>query len=77
MARRNHLDDFTWKNDRKAGGGRTVTSVSCSVRNQQKCRLRALKAFQTTGTAVLERLVVAARTTTAGDDRYIILRGGG
>ncbi|GFW11907.1 transposable element Tcb2 transposase [Trichonephila clavipes] len=60
----------TWKNDWKAGGGAYRHQCRCRVRNQQKCRF----AFQTTGTAL--RKVGGGRpwTTTAGDDRYIILQ---
>ncbi|GFS79509.1 hypothetical protein TNCV_2370261 [Trichonephila clavipes] len=62
MARRNHLDDFTWMNDRKAGGGAYRHQCSCRVRNQQKCRLfRALGKRSKPQIQLLERLVVAAR----------------
>ncbi|GFY01887.1 transposable element Tcb2 transposase [Trichonephila clavipes] len=70
----------TWKNDRKAGGGAYGHQCSCRVRNQQKIVVsRAWKAFQTTGTAVRKIGGGHPRTTTAGDDQYIILqakRGG-
>ncbi|GFW58627.1 transposable element Tcb2 transposase [Trichonephila clavipes] len=64
----------TWKNDRKAGGGRTVTSVAAEFGINKSVVSRAWKAFQTTGTAVRKVGGGRARTTTAGDDRYIILQ---
>ncbi|GFT43870.1 HTH_Tnp_Tc3_2 domain-containing protein [Trichonephila clavipes] len=39
----------TWKNDRKAGGGRTVTSVAAEFGINKSVVSRAWKAFQTTG----------------------------
>ncbi|GFV78022.1 transposable element Tcb2 transposase [Trichonephila clavipes] len=69
MARRNHLDDFTCgrmigklKEGRTAEFGIIKSVVS-----------RAWKAFQTTGTALRKVGGGRLRTTTAGDDRYIIL----
>ncbi|GFT52070.1 transposable element Tcb2 transposase [Trichonephila clavipes] len=65
----------TWKNDRKAGGGAYRHQCCCRVRNQQKSVVsRAWKAFQTTGIAVRKIGGGRPRTTTAGDDRYIILQ---
>ncbi|GFW35003.1 transposable element Tc1 transposase [Trichonephila clavipes] len=61
----------TWKNDRKAGGGAYRHQCSCRVRNQQKCRFAG---FQTTGTAIRKVGGGRPRTTTAGDDQYIILK---
>ncbi|GFT79310.1 hypothetical protein TNCV_3275531 [Trichonephila clavipes] len=64
----------TWKNDRKAGGGAYRHQCICRVLNQQKCRFAHLKAFQTTGTGVRKVGGGRPRTTTEGDDRYIILQ---
>ncbi|GFW53657.1 transposable element Tcb2 transposase [Trichonephila clavipes] len=65
----------TWKNDRKAGGGAYRHQCSCRVRNSTKVFVsRAWKAFQTTGTAVRKVGGGRPRTTTAGNDRYIILQ---
>ncbi|GFX27715.1 transposable element Tcb2 transposase [Trichonephila clavipes] len=76
MARRNHLDNFT--RGRMIGNleeGRTVTSVAAEFGiNKKSVISRALKAFQTTGTAVRKVVGGHQRTTTAGDDRYIILQ---
>ncbi|GFV51958.1 transposable element Tcb2 transposase [Trichonephila clavipes] len=71
MARRNHLDDFT--PERMIGKleeGRTVNNVAAEFGINKSVVSRAWKAFQTTGTAVGG----LPRTTTAGDDRYIILQ---
>ncbi|GFV01551.1 transposable element Tcb2 transposase [Trichonephila clavipes] len=64
----------TWKNDRKAGGGAYRHQCSCRVRNHKGVVSRAWKAFQTTDTAVRKVCGGRPRTTTAGDDRYIILQ---
>ncbi|GFV13745.1 transposable element Tcb2 transposase [Trichonephila clavipes] len=64
----------TWKNDRKAGEGRTVTSVAAEFGINKSVGSRAWKAFQTTSTAVRKVGGGRPRTTTAGDDRYIILQ---
>ncbi|GFT60308.1 uncharacterized protein TNCV_4971091 [Trichonephila clavipes] len=75
MARRNHLDDFT--RGRKIGKleeGRTVTSVGTEFGINKSVILRAWKAFQTTSRAVRKVGGGRPRTTTAGDDRYIILQ---
>ncbi|GFV90865.1 transposable element Tcb2 transposase [Trichonephila clavipes] len=75
MARRNHLDDF--RRGRIIGKleeGRIVTSVAAKFGINKRVVSRALKAFHTTGTAV--RMIGGGypRTTTAGDDRCIILQ---
>ncbi|GFV28129.1 transposable element Tcb2 transposase [Trichonephila clavipes] len=59
---------------KKLEEGRTVTSVAAEFGINKSVVSRAWKAFQTTGTAV--RMVGGGRprTTTAGDDRYIILK---
>ncbi|GFT26735.1 hypothetical protein TNCV_3709321 [Trichonephila clavipes] len=64
----------TWKIDRKAGGGAYCHRCSCRVRNQQKCRFACLESIQTTGTAVRKVGGGLPRTSTVGDDRYIILQ---
>ncbi|GFU79730.1 transposable element Tcb2 transposase [Trichonephila clavipes] len=76
MARRNHLDDFTrGRMIGKLEEGRTVTSVAAEF-GINKVSFRALrKAFQTIGSAVRKRLVVAARGRHEPRvDRYIILQ---
>ncbi|GFY36847.1 transposable element Tcb2 transposase [Trichonephila clavipes] len=75
MARRNHLDDFTrGRMIGKLEEGRTVTSVAAEFGINKSVILRAWKSFQTTGTAVRKVGSGHPRTTTAGDDRYIILQ---
>ncbi|GFX57173.1 transposable element Tcb2 transposase [Trichonephila clavipes] len=75
MARRNHLDDFTrGRMIGKLEEGRTVTSVAAEFGINKSVVSRALIAFQTTGTAVRKVGGGCPRTTTAGDDRYIILQ---
>ncbi|GFU80179.1 uncharacterized protein TNCV_447371 [Trichonephila clavipes] len=75
MARRNHLNDFTrGRRIEKLEEGRTVTSVAAEFGINRSVVSRALKAVQTTGTAVRKVGGGRPRTTTAGDDRYIILR---
>ncbi|GFW74933.1 transposable element Tcb2 transposase [Trichonephila clavipes] len=65
----------TWKNDRKAGrGAYRHTSVAAEFGINKSFVSRAWKAFQTTGTAVRKVGGGDPRTTTAGDDRYIILK---
>ncbi|GFV81778.1 transposable element Tcb2 transposase [Trichonephila clavipes] len=64
----------TWKNDRKAGGGAYLTSVAAEFGINKSVVSRAWKAFQTTDTAVRKIGGGRPRTTTAGDDRYIILQ---
>ncbi|GFS91924.1 transposable element Tcb2 transposase [Trichonephila clavipes] len=54
--------------------GCTVTSVSAEFGINKSVVSRAWKAFQATGTAVRKVGGVRPRTTTAGDDRYIILQ---
>ncbi|GFW05249.1 transposable element Tcb2 transposase [Trichonephila clavipes] len=74
MARRNYLDDFTRRRMiGKLEEGRTVTSVAADFGINKSVLSRAWKAFQTTGTAVKKVGGGLPRTTTAGDDRYIIL----
>ncbi|GFX23255.1 uncharacterized protein TNCV_4560371 [Trichonephila clavipes] len=75
MAKRNHLDDFT----RRRMIGKleewcTVTSVAAEFGINKNVVSRAWKAFQTTGTAVRKVGGGRPRTTTAGDDLYIILQ---
>ncbi|GFT91299.1 transposable element Tcb2 transposase [Trichonephila clavipes] len=74
MARRNLLDDFTrGRMIGKLEEGRTVTSVVAEFGINKSVLSCAWKAFQTTGTAA--RKVGGGRpTTTAGDDRYMILQ---
>ncbi|GFW19948.1 transposable element Tcb2 transposase [Trichonephila clavipes] len=75
MARRNHLDDFTrGRMIGKLEKGRTVTSVAAEFGINKSVVSCAWKAFQTTGTAVRKVGGGPPRTTTAGDDRYIILQ---
>ncbi|GFS73659.1 transposable element Tcb2 transposase [Trichonephila clavipes] len=75
MARRNHLDDFTrGRMIGKLEEGRTVTSVAAEFGINKSVISRAWKLFQTTGTAVRKVGGGRPRTTTAGDDRYIILQ---
>ncbi|GFV77609.1 transposable element Tcb2 transposase [Trichonephila clavipes] len=54
--------------------GRTVTSVVAEFGINKSVFSRAWKAFQTTGTAVTKVGGGRLRTTTSGDDRYIILQ---
>ncbi|GFT74314.1 transposable element Tcb2 transposase [Trichonephila clavipes] len=73
MARRNHLDDFTrGRMIGKLEEGRTVTSVAAEFGINKSVVSRFWKAFQTT--AVRKVGGGRPRTTTAGDDRYIILQ---
>ncbi|GFX81203.1 transposable element Tcb2 transposase [Trichonephila clavipes] len=75
MARRNHLDDFTrGRIIGKLEEGHTVTSVAAKFEINKSVVSRALKVFQTTGTAVRKIGGGHPRTTTAGDDRCIILQ---
>ncbi|GFT13589.1 uncharacterized protein TNCV_3830631 [Trichonephila clavipes] len=75
MARRNHLDGFTrGRMVGKLEEGRTVTSVAAEFGINKSVVSRAWKAFQTTGTAVRKVGGGRLRTTTAGDDLYIILQ---
>ncbi|GFV62808.1 transposable element Tcb2 transposase [Trichonephila clavipes] len=75
MARRNHLNDFSrGRMIRKLEEGRTVTSVAAEFGINKSVVSRAWKAFQTTGTSVRKVGGGRPRTTTAGDDRYIILQ---
>ncbi|GFX88469.1 transposable element Tcb2 transposase [Trichonephila clavipes] len=75
MARRNHLDDFTrGRMFGKLEEGRIVTSVAAEFGINKSVVSRAWKAFQTTSTAVRKVNGGHSRTTTAGDDRNIILQ---
>ncbi|GFU92821.1 transposable element Tcb2 transposase [Trichonephila clavipes] len=75
MARRNHLDDFTCRRMiGKLEEGRTVSSVAAEFGINKSVVSRAWKAFQTTGTGVRKAAGGRPRTTTAGDDQYIILQ---
>ncbi|GFW86751.1 transposable element Tcb2 transposase [Trichonephila clavipes] len=75
MARRNHLDDFTrGRMIGKLEEGRIVTSVAAEIKINKSVVSRAWKLFKTTGTAVRKVGGGCPRTTTAGDDRYIILQ---
>ncbi|GFT88482.1 uncharacterized protein TNCV_262701 [Trichonephila clavipes] len=75
MARRNDLDDFTrGRMIGKLEEVRTVTSVAAEFKINKSVLSRVWKAFQTTGTAVRKVGGGRPRTTTAGDDRYIILQ---
>ncbi|GFX91233.1 transposable element Tcb2 transposase [Trichonephila clavipes] len=75
MARRNHLGNFTrGRMIGKLEEGCTVTSVAAKFGINKSVVSRAWKAFQTTGTAVRKVGDGHPRTTTAADDRYIILQ---
>ncbi|GFW24625.1 transposable element Tcb2 transposase [Trichonephila clavipes] len=75
MARRNHLDDFTrGRMIGKLEEGRTVTSVAAEFGINKSVVSRAWKVFQTIGTAFRKVGGGRPRTTTAGDDRYVILQ---
>ncbi|GFU44050.1 transposable element Tcb2 transposase [Trichonephila clavipes] len=75
MARRNHLDDFTRRRMiGKLEEERTVTSVAAEFGINKSVVSRTWKEFQTTVTAVRKVGGDRPRTTTAGDDRYIILQ---
>ncbi|GFY19807.1 transposable element Tcb2 transposase [Trichonephila clavipes] len=75
MARRNHLDKFT--SGRMIGKLEercTVTSVAAEFGITKSVVSSAWKAFQITGTSVRKVGGGRPRTTTSGDDRYIILQ---
>ncbi|GFV82221.1 transposable element Tcb2 transposase [Trichonephila clavipes] len=75
MAKRNHLDDFTRGSMiGKLEEGCTVPSVAAEFGINKSVVSRAWKTFQTTSTAVRKVGGGRPRTTTAGDDRYIILQ---
>ncbi|GFT56945.1 transposable element Tcb2 transposase [Trichonephila clavipes] len=75
MARRSHLDDFTrGRMIEKLEEGRTVTSVAAEFGINKSVISRAWKALQATGTAGRKFGGGRPRTTTAGDDRCIILQ---
>ncbi|GFV73184.1 transposable element Tcb2 transposase [Trichonephila clavipes] len=70
-----HMNDFTrGRMIGKLEEGRTVTSVAAEVEINKSVVSRSWEAFQTTGTAVNKVGGGRPRTTTAGDDRYIILQ---
>ncbi|GFX32349.1 transposable element Tcb2 transposase [Trichonephila clavipes] len=72
---RNHLDDFTrGRIIGKLEEGCIVTSVAAKFGINKSVVSRALKAFQTTGTAVRKIGDGRSRTTTAGEDRSNILQ---
>ncbi|GFV05908.1 transposable element Tcb2 transposase [Trichonephila clavipes] len=74
MTRRNLLDDFTCGiMIGKLEKGRTVTSVVAEFRINKSFVLRAWKAFQNTGTAVIKVGGCLPRTATAGDGLYVTL----
>ncbi|GFV65237.1 hypothetical protein TNCV_4572371 [Trichonephila clavipes] len=64
----------TWKNNWKAGGGAYRHQCICKVRNQQKCRFACFESVPNHSTAVRKISGGYPRTTTAGDDRCIILQ---
>ncbi|GFU34600.1 transposable element Tcb2 transposase [Trichonephila clavipes] len=73
MVRRNPRDYFTrGRMIGKLEEGRIVTSVAAEFGINKSVVSCAWKAFQTTGTAVRKVGGGRPRTTTAGDDRYII-----
>ncbi|GFV73941.1 transposable element Tcb2 transposase [Trichonephila clavipes] len=75
MARRNHLEDFTrGRTIGKMEEGRTVTSVAAKFGINKSVVSRAWKAFQNTVTAFRKVGSGRPRTTTAGDEQYIILQ---
>ncbi|GFX87648.1 transposable element Tcb2 transposase [Trichonephila clavipes] len=75
MARRNPLHDFTrGRMIGKLEEGRTVTSVAAEFGINKSVVSRVWKAFQTRGTAVRKVGGGRPRTTTAGDDQYVILQ---
>ncbi|GFU64090.1 transposable element Tcb2 transposase [Trichonephila clavipes] len=71
---RNHLDDFTRGRIIGKLEGCTVTRVDAEFGINKSVVSHAWKAFQTTGTTVRKVDGGRPRTTTAGDDRYIILQ---
>ncbi|GFX54715.1 transposable element Tcb2 transposase [Trichonephila clavipes] len=73
MARRNHLDDFTCgRMIGKLEEGRTVTSVAAEFGINKRVSFRALG--KRSKPQVQQFGGGRPRTTTAGDDRYIILQ---
>ncbi|GFV51372.1 transposable element Tcb2 transposase [Trichonephila clavipes] len=75
MARRNHLGDFTrGRMIGKEEEGRTITSVAAEFGINKSVVSRAWKAFQTKGTDLRKVGGGRPKTTTAGNDRYIILQ---
>ncbi|GFW04074.1 transposable element Tcb2 transposase [Trichonephila clavipes] len=75
MVRRNQPDNFPrGRMIGKSEVGRTATSVAANFGINKSVISRALKALQTTGTDVRKIGGGRPRTTTAGDDRCIILQ---
>ncbi|GFU76516.1 uncharacterized protein TNCV_1465081 [Trichonephila clavipes] len=78
MARRNHLDDFTrGRMIRKLEEGRTDTSVAADFGINKSESFRVLGKRSKPQVQMLEQVGGGRRrlrTTTAGDDRYIILQ---
>ncbi|GFS89978.1 transposable element Tcb2 transposase [Trichonephila clavipes] len=75
MPRRNHLDHFTrGRMIGKLEKRHTVSSVAAKFGINKSVVSRAWKAFQTTGTVIRKVGGGRPRTTTAGNDRYIILQ---
>ncbi|GFV41277.1 transposable element Tcb2 transposase [Trichonephila clavipes] len=75
MARRNQLDYFIrGRMIGKLEEGRTVTSVATEFGINKSVVLSSWKAFQTRGTALRKVGGDRPRTTTVGNDRYIILQ---
>ncbi|GFY25909.1 transposable element Tcb2 transposase [Trichonephila clavipes] len=75
MARRKHLDDFTHgRMIGKLEEERTITTVAAEFGINKSVVSRAWKAFETTDTAVRKVRGGRPRTTTAEDDRCIILQ---
>ncbi|GFV41173.1 transposable element Tcb2 transposase [Trichonephila clavipes] len=75
MARRNQLDYFIrGRMIGKLEEGRTVISVAAEFGINKSVVSNAWKAFQTSGTDVRKVVSSRPRTTTVGDDQYIILQ---
>ncbi|GFV27326.1 transposable element Tcb2 transposase [Trichonephila clavipes] len=75
MARRNHLDKFTrGRMIGKLEEGRTVTNVAAEFGINKSVVSRAWNAFQTISIAVRKVGGGCPKTTTAGEERYIILQ---
>ena len=73
--RRRHLDEFTrGRIIGKLEEGRSVTSVAAEFGIAHSIVSRAWNTFQRTGTAVRRFSRGRPRTTTAADDRYIVLQ---
>ncbi|GFV07899.1 transposable element Tcb2 transposase [Trichonephila clavipes] len=75
MARRNQLDYFIrGRMIGKLEEGRTVTSVAAEFEINKSVVSSAWKAFQTTGTDIRKVGGGRLRTTTVGNDQYIIFQ---